>query len=158
MLYDLRSHAKFLEQTYGPARLAEMAVRERDSISALWLQGFASYEPIGKETRRYHGRPKATMVFVNPADRPRAVRIRMEYATLHKEPTSLSIRGDVWSDTIEDLREKPHSYERVLILPPGRHRVDFDCPAPKAFSPADSRWLFWVVTNFAFEEVPVPKE
>ncbi len=158
VLYDLREHAKYIERTNGPARFAAMAAAERDAISVLWLRGFASYEPIGKEGHRYHARPQATMVFVNPTERTRAVRIRMEFATLHKEPTTLTIRGDVWSDTLEDLREKPRPYERVLVLPPGRHSVAFDCPAPPAFFPSDSRWLFLIVTNFVLEEVPVPKE
>ncbi len=156
VLYDLRAHADYLKRTNGPARFAEMVADERDAMSALWLKGFASYEPIGQETRRYYARPKATMMFVNPTERTRAVRVRMDFATLHKEPTTLSIRGAIWDDAVEDLREKPKAYERVLIVPPGWHAVEFDCPPPPTFLPADSRWLFFSVTNFTHAEVPVP--
>ncbi len=157
VMYDLRAYAQYLEREKG-ALFARMAAAEWDSISTLWLKGFVSYEAIGEEKRRYHGRPKATMVLVNPTERTRTVRVRMEFATLQKEPTTLTIRGDVWSDTVENLREKPVRYERVLTLPPGRHTVEFDCPPPMSFLPADSRWLFWVVTNFDLKEEEPEKQ
>jgi len=156
VLYDLRAYAKYIEQTYGPSRFAELAALERDSISVLWLEGFSNFEPMGKESRRYHARPKATMVFVNPTERTRAIRIRAEFGTLQKDPTTLTIRGAVWSDTIHSVTQFPTRYERVLILPPGHHAVDFDCPPPASHLHSDSRRLFMVVTNFSMTEVPVP--
>ena len=156
VLYDLRAFAKYLEQTNGPARFAELAARERDSIAVLWLEGFSSFEPMGKETRRYHARPQATMVFANPTQQTRAIRINLELGTLQKDPTTLTIRGEVWSDTIEDLTQFPIRYERVLILPPGHHQVGFDCPPPPSHLHSDSRRLFMVITNFTMVEVPVP--
>ena len=156
VLYDLRAHSKYLRESYGPKGFAERAARERESISTLWLKGFASYEPIGQENRRQYARPKATLQFVNPTDRTRALRMRMEFSTLSKEPSTLSIRGAIWEDTVTDLREKPKAYERTIVLPPGRHAVEFDCPPPNTFLPADSRWLFFSISNFTWEEVPVP--
>jgi hypothetical protein len=156
VFYDLRAHAKFIEQSYGPTRFAAMAAGERDSLSALWLEGFFSFEATGREARRYHARPQATMVFVNPTERTRAVRIRMEFGTLQKDATTLTIRGGIWSDTIVDLKQIPVPYERVLVLPPGHHQVDFDCPPPASHLHSDSRRLFMVVTNFTMVEIPVP--
>ena len=94
VIYDLRAYAQYLERTYGPSRFAEMAAQERDSISVLWLEGFSSYEAIGKETRRYHARPQATMVFVNPTPKARAIRIRMDFSTLQRDPPPLRTRLD----------------------------------------------------------------
>jgi len=158
VLYDLREYAEYLKRNNGPAHFAAMAAKERDSISALWLEGFASYEPTGKETRRYHARPKATIVFVNPTEQTRAVRIQMEFGTLQKDPTTLTIRGGVWSDTIDELNQFPRRYERILTLPPGRHAVAFECPPPASHIHSDSRRLFMVVTNFQMVEVTGPKE
>ncbi len=156
VLYDLRAYAKYLRQSNGPRLFAELAALERESVVPLWLSGFASYEPSGQENKRHYARPKATMVIVNPTDRTRTFRARMEFATLHKEPTTLTIRGEIWDDTIGELREKPKPYERLLIVPPGRHTITFDCPPPITFLPADSRRLFFSVTNFTFLEEPVP--
>ena len=158
VFYDLRAHAKYLELTYGPTRFAALAAAERDAISVLWLEGFSSYEAVGREWKKYHARPKSALVFVNPTDCTRAVRVKLEFSTIQKDKATLTIGGDIWSDTVPDLREKPRTYERVLILPPGRHTVTFDCPPPASFFPADSRWLFMVVSNFSMTEVPVPTE
>ncbi len=158
VFYDLRAHAAWIEEANGPKRFAAMAAAERDAISVLWLEGFSSYEAVGREWRKYHARPKSALVFVNPTDCTRAVRIKVEFSTIQKDKATLTISGDVWSDTVADLREKPRAYERVLILPPGRHTVTFDCPPPVTFFPADSRWLFMVVSNFSMTEVPVPTD
>jgi len=158
VLYDLRAHAEYLKRTLGPGQFAAMAAKELDSISVLWLEGFTSYEEIGKEMRRYHARPQATMVFVNPTNQTRAIRIGLEFGTLQKEPATLTIRGDIWSDTLEKITLTPTRYERVLVLPPGRHQVAFDCPPPASHFHSDSRRLFMVMTNFHMFEVPVPTE
>lgn len=152
-LYDLRAYARYLEQTFGPIQFREMERRESEQISVLWLKGFSSYERIGDENRRHHARPEATMVIVNPTDRTRRLRIGMDFSTLQKDPTTLSIRGDIWDDAIEGLKLTPRHYERVLEIPPGRHTVEFLCPPPPSHLHGDSRRLFLLVSNFSKIEI-----
>jgi hypothetical protein len=164
--YDLTLFTEFLIRT-SPARYLDMRRAERDGLTALFLRGFIVFELSGKDSKKLDCQPKAEMFLSNPTDAPRAVRIEMDLSIplaaknkqgVARAPIPLTIAGSVWNETIQDLDDIPRKTSRVVVVPPGRHRVIFRCQPPPDYLPADSRLTFLTVGNFKMVEVPMPQE
>jgi hypothetical protein len=161
--YDLTLFTETLIANSLPYYL-QMRRDERDGLTALWLRGFIVYELSGKESKKLDCQPKAEMILVNPTDQPRAVRIDMDLSVplplvkdgIPRKPISLEVKSDIWNETVPDLEDLPTHSSRVVVIPPGHHRVAFRCAPPADYLPADSRLTFMTISNFRMVEVPLP--
>ncbi|MGL6072956.1 MAG: hypothetical protein ACRC8S_02220 [Fimbriiglobus sp.] len=154
--YDLRGYRENLISNYGQAGFDARVEAERKAFYVLWLKGFESFEPVGYEDRNRSAGPKATAIFVNPSDAPITVPVRMKLRTSFRETANLRItstlqdtQGQTWSDemTLPD-RDRFVEYERVLIVPPGRHKVEFRCTPSIPVQQQDSRNYIYMIQDF----------
>ncbi len=149
VFYDFRGYAKVVIGSSGREAFDRAAAAEWERVSVLWLKGFFCYQPVGKENHGRLARKSAQIVFVNPTDAPRVVRIRFVLATLSDEPVPVTFTGDIWAEEFPAVADgKAVVVERTLTVPPGHHRVDISSRPPAEFYTPDSRKLFLVFNQF----------
>lgn len=139
--------------SYRPILRAKKDATGLNRVSVLWLQGFVSFEPIGKEDQhRLCGR-QGTMIIVNPTDATRTFKTSMILRSSTVSAGQLNMEGgEVWSETLQLSNSSP-PIERVWIVPPGRHTVAFRYAPPREHVPQDSRDNVFFVANFTMTEV-----
>lgn len=153
VFYDLRSYAAAVIGSYGEERFRAEAATERARVSVLWLKGFFNIQPVGKENLGRMARPSAQLVFVNPSDTTKTIRIRFHLATLSKEPVAVRFAGRVWEEEYPAVADgMAVLVERRIELPPGHHPVNVRATPPASFYVTDSRNLFLVVNQFELIE------
>ena len=154
VFYDLRSYAAAVIGSSGREAFDRAAAAERERVSVLWLKGFFCYQPVGKENHGRLARKAAQIVFVNPTDTPRIVRVRFHLATLSKEVSPVTFSGELWSEEYPEVGDgRAVLVERTLTVPPGHHPVNVRGHPPASFYTTDSRQLFLVLNLFEMTEV-----
>jgi hypothetical protein len=154
--FDLRGYRENLIRNYGQAGFDARAEAERKAFYILWLKGFESFEPFGYEDRNRCAASKATAIFVNPSDTPITVPVRMKLRTNFRDTAQLRITStlqDGEGKTLSDEMTIPErdsflEYERTLIIPPGRHKVEFRCTPSSPVQQQDSRNYIYIIQDF----------
>jgi hypothetical protein len=143
------------------AALESLERQEREWVAILWLDGFVSPEPPGFADEYREGPGDATAVFVNPADRPRRLRVTMHFGVMQPGVYDMQLSG-----LVEDQFpiEKPRADRDprnggpirtyTFTLPPGRHAIRFRCTPPPDFMPSDHRKMCYFIKDFEKAEVP----
>jgi len=156
IFFDLRPYRAWLVAQYGQAQFEAMARREKEAVSFLWLHGFYCFEPTGWENRRHWCSKHGRLMIVNPTDRERRFRVKMTLRADAKGIFDVTIGGPLIKDALSITKTEPPesrtTYE--IVVPPGRHAIDFHCKPPENFYSTDSRYLCFYVANFSAEELP----
>jgi hypothetical protein len=153
MFFDLRPYRSWLVSQLGVDGYVRAAKREAEQFTVLWLKGFPIVEIPGREDKIRKCGPRASMLLVNPADRPRTVRITSIIRTDFDRDSLVEIEGgEVWNDRLT-INKSSGWYETVITIPPGRHLVKFRCTPHATFCPSDHRSLF--VNLIQFTTVPL---
>jgi hypothetical protein len=148
LFFDLRSYRSWLVSQLGGDGYTRAAKAEEEQVTVLWLKGFPVVELPGREDKIRKCGPKGTLMLVNPADRPRRVRLSTIIRTDHEPMARVEIDGGtVWSDRLE-VNNRSGRYETEFVLPPGRHQVLFRCTPHATFTPSDHRALFVALIQF----------
>jgi len=149
--FDLREYRNTMKAS-SKAWFDAEAKKEREKLTVLWLMGFQSYMEIGLEWKSHWGQKTGEIVFVNRSDVPVAVTMQMKFRTLYKGAGQLEIKGgDFWSDDLT-IGSTPTAYSRKLVIPPGRHRVQFKLTPKIPVLPSDSKLELYTITDFKLEE------
>ena len=74
----------------------------------------------------------------------------------NRKPIGMTLTSAIWNETVPDLDDLPKISTRVVVIPPGRHRVVLRCQPPPDYLPNDSRLTFLMIGNFRMVEVPLP--
>ena len=144
--YDLRPHRHRLKSELGE-RYEALARAEVESVRVLWFRGFASFEPLGREESHIWCARRGEAWIANPSGRERRVTMTMVARTESRLPVTLEVSGGVWSESLPiDSTSGIHSV--TVLVPPGHHRVTFECPAPADWSPIDSRRHVFYLAQF----------
>ncbi len=148
VFFDLRRHRDDIRQ--GRDWDAEQ-YRETHRLCILWLEGFVTHTEPGYEWRKRWCGPHGVALFVNPTDETRRVTCTFRIYTDFKEPSTLTIAGgDIWSETLTIDRSSA-SITRTFTIPPGRHRIQFDCVPPATHIPNEHRRLTFLISGLRFE-------
>ncbi len=149
--YDLREKRNTLRANFGKTWFDAQARAELDRVYVLWLAGFASFEELGYEIRRYWCPKRGLWVFVNNTGATVTRTVRMTLKTTFKGQATVTIQGgDVWSDEIA-ISQNGTPYERTLTIPPGRHSIRVRCDTPVSVLPLDSRNDLFAVLDFKLD-------
>jgi hypothetical protein len=159
--YDLVAYRKSLISNEGAAFEA-MARAEWEAPIALWLKGFASYEPTGYENRLHWCGPTGLLMIVNRSERTIVVRMEMKFRTTFKGTADLRLKSpismvdgtrlDVLLEIGTEARPAVRSWD--LVLAPGRHSIRFTCSPHGSVLPSDSRNELFSVHDFKLTELP----
>lgn len=149
---DLRPYRDRLRQELG-GRFEELARAEREAVRVLWLSGFASPGPLGREAQPRRCEAAGEAVIVNPGDRRRTIVLTAAFRTALDEPAELTIAGDVWTDRLTIDRRSP-PVRTTLVVPPGRHPVQFRCRPPASYRPTEYRRFVFSVGEVRIDESP----
>jgi phosphoglycerol transferase len=95
-------------------------------------------------------RPKGEIGVENRAPIARRVVVKMTMVAA-QSPALLELQGDLWSERV--ALSGSVAFDRVIDVPPGRHRIQFACDGRKADAPTDPRTMVWRIEDFVFEEV-----
>jgi hypothetical protein len=145
-----------------PHEFADRERYEREWIAPLWLDGFHVHDPTGEGERLFWGPFDATLVLVNPTDRPRTVDLSFTIGVEVAGPFDIAFSGLV-SDNFtldRDLNspQKPtpaaldKRYERLELPPESRSTLHIRCRPPSYFLPFDRRNLCYYIANFKLVE------
>jgi hypothetical protein len=149
--YDLREYREFQRRNMGAARFEELARAELNRVYVLWLSGFASFEPLGREDRSHWCPKHGSWMIVNNTGETVTRTVQMTLKTTFKGAAVLKIRGgDVWSDEVE-FDQRGAVYRRALVIPPGRHPVHVRCDTSVSVLPLDSRNDLFSVLDFKLD-------
>jgi hypothetical protein len=149
---NLSAYAESLQSAYGQSSYQKLVQKEFDQISTLWLKGFLTSEPLGKEWRLHLAPKRAQLVLVNPTERIRKVRIEAEFALLIRGPTPLMLSGAGWTDHLS-ISNDFQAYSRELELLPGHTKIWITTEEPAHYVPTDSRRLLVLVKNYRLTEL-----
>lgn len=148
--YDLRLYSKRLQSQLGP-KFNELKLQDRDSVKILWLDGFQSFEPLGKESLHRWSQPRSEAIFINPSTRTRTFHLSMVFRTDSSLPAPLRIRGSVWQQDLE-ISAISDRVDTTITVPPGRHSVHFECDPSTDWLPDHSRRHLFFVAQFTMTE------
>ncbi len=151
LLFDLRPFTERRRAELG-AGFDRLAATDREAVRVLWLDGFQSFEPLGREHLHRWSAATSQAVVVNPTGRPRTFDLSMVFRTTSDVPTTLRVRGGVWDAHYTVTRTAGKVSARVTV-PPGRHPVTFACDVPPDWRPDHSRRHLFFVAEFAMAEV-----
>lgn len=161
---DLRPYRDALRAALGPAEYDRQAQEERDQMTVTWLKGIHQHGWPGDENRMRWGTRSGTAVVNNPTDRTRTVRIDMRLGTDFRGVFHVTISGLI-GDRIDVERPAVppgkdvipanlgvlKSY--VVPVPPGRHKIRFDCVPPPTYMPIDTQYDYFFIKNFSLVEM-----
>lgn len=148
--YDLRPYATRLRTQLGP-KFNELKQQDIESVKVLWLDGFQSFEPIGKESLHRWSQPRSEAIIINPSARTRTYHLSMVFRTGCSLPAPLRIRGSIWQQDLE-ISEISDRVDATITVPPGRHSVRFECDPPTDWLPDHSRRHLFFVAQFTMTE------
>ena len=144
--YDLRLYGQRLRADLGD-RFEPLARAEVEAVRVLWFRGFTTFEPVGRENERRCCARRGEAWLVNPSARSRRVTMTMVARTESTLPTTLTVSGGVWSESLAiDASSGAHAV--TVVVPPGRHAVNFECPPPPDWWPHDGRRHVFFLTQF----------
>lgn len=115
---------------------------------ALWREGFSDQEEAAETAWRWGG-ANARMTLVNRTARPQ--RVRLAFSVTPNVGGTVLIGSQLF-EPIRVARNGP-PIDKVLVLPPGHHDVQFASDAPRAFPPNDFRELVFGVQNFSLTAI-----
>lgn len=138
---------------YGLEEFERRRAVELERPSMLWLDGFVSFEPMGKEdNHRWCGR-RGTAIIVNPSSRTRTVSVSMILRSSTERAGQLMIEGgEIWRETMALTNSSP-PIERVWTVPPGRHVLRFRYEPHRDHVPNDARDNVFFVARFHLTEI-----
>jgi phosphoglycerol transferase len=160
--FDLGAYAAALRGSCTEAEWAARCEAARNPLLVSWRRGFYGLEgaqiddfvptpaPPG-ETGRWCAR-RGEMVLINSSDRTREAELRMEVEMVHGVPGWLKVAGPGAAATAEMTNGRAPLALRVTV-PPGQHRVRFDCHGKRPHNIPDARKLLFRVMNFTCQEV-----
>ena len=148
--YDLRPYATRLQTLLGP-KFDELKRQDIESVKVLWLDGFQSFEPLGKESLHRWSQPRSEAIFINPSARTRTYHLSMVFRTDSSLPAPLRIRGSVWQQDLE-ISAISDRVDTTITVPPGRHSVHFECDPSTDWLPDHSRRHLFFVAQFTMTE------
>lgn len=155
IFFDLRQFRAMLVGNMGQAAYDQKAREHSEAPSFLWLHGFYCFEPPGSENRRRWCSAQGRLVIANPTNRERRFRIRMTLRADARGTFEIALRGLVNDDVLITKTEPPEARTTYdIVVPPGRHSLEFRCKPPDNFYSADSRNLRFYIANFSHEELP----
>jgi phosphoglycerol transferase len=154
--FDLASFAARLQ----PAANEEEHVRRRDlalnPVLVFFRNGFFEEQANAKTNEPYRwGRNAAEMEIRNDAREAQTVRLRWVVIVpeVHRDFT-LTIQSDLFSETLA-VGPAGTTFDRVVTVPPGRHRVRMSCDAPvqPAWQEPSKHGIVFRVTHFQCQDV-----
>jgi phosphoglycerol transferase len=154
--FDLRSFATNL---LPPASEAER-IRRRDlalnPVLIYWSSGFFEEQLHPKTMEPYRWSKRSAQCTVdNSAREPQTVRLRWTAAVPEsRSDCTLAIHSDLFSETL-NVGRVPAPFERIVVVPPGRHRVRFDCDGPvqPLWQAPEKRGIVFRISHFHCEDV-----
>ena len=148
--YDLRPYATRLRTQLGP-KFDELKQQDIESVKVLWLDGFQSFEPLGKESLHRWSQSRSEAIIINPSTRNRTFHLSMVFRTDSSLPSPLRIRGSVWQQDLE-ISAISDRVDTTITVPPGRHSVRFECDPSTDWLPDHSRRHLFFVAQFTMTE------
>lgn len=126
--------AAFTQRLHSSMSEAERA-RRRDlalnPVLIYWTTGFYEEQILPKTKELYRwGRRSAQFVLENDSREAQTIRLRFTVAVPEsRREHTLRIQSELFSETL-GVGVTPTQFERSIAVPPGRHRVHFDCDGP----------------------------
>ncbi|WP_223069569.1 hypothetical protein [Paenibacillus caui] len=124
----------------------DLSLTSGDIIDFQWGSGFSIMEYSDERSWRWCA--SAGDLFIeNRYSTSRSVIIKFSLETPFEEEANVTISGGLWND-----RFKPHAgglgIEKTLLIPPGKHKITFQCDGKRLEAPQDHRELVFQVINF----------
>jgi len=88
----------------------------------------------------------------NEPSEPRKVEISMSVATGYESYSELQISSTLFSDNMM-VNSDETLISKIILIPPGKHSIYFNCNAPRVNAPLDPRNLVFRVCNFKMKDV-----
>jgi hypothetical protein len=101
------------------------------------------------------GGPCGKLNLTNPSDRPQTVTLRLKLASATLGNCRLWIEGPLWCDECT-LSPSPKEYVRTVVVPPGRHVVQFCCSGAAHPSSSPGLPLLYLTSEFQLIQGTAP--
>jgi phosphoglycerol transferase len=149
LFFDLAEYKRQLAST-NAEQLELKRQKFLHPLALQWTGGFSDLETAGDLDWRWCS-SSGELVFENPLDREKKIKLTMGLATGYGEFANLSLDGSLISQKLK-INMQPTDFSQIIVLPPGRHVIRFTCDARQVNAPLDPRVLVFKVLNFRFEE------
>jgi phosphoglycerol transferase len=144
--YDLTRYRASVERDTPRGEWAAKREAALHPPLTVWRDGFYDLEGTSDHTWRW-ARSTAWMELVNGQTRARDVRLDM--TLVGNDGGNVTIQTRLLREPIRvSVTRNGQKVDRMLVLPPGRHRVQFSSDAPPVYPPDDFRDLVFSVQNF----------
>jgi phosphoglycerol transferase len=159
--FDLTAFAGRLQ----PAANEVERGRRRDlalhPVLVYWTTGFFEEQihPKSKESWRW-GRRSAEFVLDNSAREAQTVRLRYTVGIPEsRRDYALNMHSDLCSATL-NVGRISKQFQQIVVVPPGRHRVRFECDAPiqPIWQEPEKRGIVFRISHFCCEDVLSPAD
>lgn len=136
----------YFERIQDPVFLRQLDNSASSLSEVEWWDGFSGLER-DKETNWRWCSSQGTMIINTPENEGRRVVIDATFVTGYPESANLRIRSTLIN---EDLRvnNSGYNYKEEIVIPPGRHVIEFSCDARRIDAPTDPRYIVFGIRDF----------
>jgi phosphoglycerol transferase len=154
VFFDMTPFVKKLKKKYTENDFKIKQSRALDlplPLNSLWKNGFSVLERKPHLDWRWCS-SKGELYLINPWHEQRKIVLQMTVATGYEDFSDLLITSPLFSEELK-INSLGKSISRTLMVPPGKHLVEFESNAKRVEAPNDSRILVFRVMNFRIKEV-----
>ncbi|OQW90970.1 MAG: hypothetical protein BWK78_05805 [Thiotrichaceae bacterium IS1] len=112
-----------------------------------WGKGF--YPEEAHNTDYWHWSEQESELYLNNFSQKTVTTIlNLKFVTPGEQRTAIKIEGDLLNEKVINPTQNVQDYTAKIVLPPGRHKIKFSTTAKQLVTPADSRRIFFSVSNY----------
>jgi phosphoglycerol transferase len=155
-VYDLADYTRRLRAALGDGWDAASDAARHPALFR-WKRGFSYLEGVPGHQWRWCS-AEGDLLIDNGSSREKRLAVEMAFTTATGAPARLTLRG-LGIDEELTIDGGGDVWKRVLVIPPGQHRIHFASDAAPVPPGIDPRDLHFRVENFSareFGEVPAP--
>jgi phosphoglycerol transferase len=154
--FDLNAIASQLMLASNDTEREHRRDRALHPVLVYWTSGFFEEQIHPKTLEHYRwGRHSAQFILENGSREAQSVRLRWSVAVPEtRKDCALTIQSELFAETLS-VGRSARQFERIVVVPPGRHRVHFDCDGPvqPIWQAPGKRGIVFRISHFCCEEV-----
>ncbi|MDD4972557.1 MAG: hypothetical protein PHT07_24260 [Paludibacter sp.] len=115
-----------------------------------WQGGFSTLEGTSQNNWRWSSQ-QGTIIINNSSHRVKTFVFDATFATGYPELSNLNISGDLIDESLK-ISSAGYNFRKEIIIPPGKHIIEFTSDAVRVVAPNDPRCLIFSIKNFQMTE------
>ena len=148
--FDMTAYNSNLKAQYTPLEYEKEKDHVLNYLRPEWGDGFSILEGTSENNWRWCS-SVGTLIINNPSDKERKLNLKANFVTGHPELANLKIESTLLTENLK-INVDGYTFEKEIVIPPGRYVIKFSCDARRLDAPGDPRFIVFGIKNFQVVE------